>query len=288
VVPMATGQIFSGHVPMTYEGPARRVLALLDSSLGNHPAALAGLDEARAGARAHGHPLWVAQLSFDLGRALAEAGRPTEAEVAFEEALAGAEALGMPGLAVRSRARLNATPAVAPAPAAAALTLAREGDLWRVEVGARSVRVRHSRGMELLARLVERPGEELHVLALASDAGGALVEGEAGELLDAKARREYRTRLDELEAELAEAEEAHDLGRQARLQREREALEGELARAVGLGGRGRPAASATERARVNVQRRLKDAVARVAEADRELGAWLAGALHTGTYCCFRP
>jgi hypothetical protein len=140
----------------------------------------------------------------------------------------------------------------------------------------------------LLARLVERPGEELHVLALASDAGGALVEGDAGDLLDAQARREYRARLEELEAELAEAEAAHDLGHQARLGREREALERELSRAVGLGGRARPAASATERARVNVQRRLKDAVARVSEADRELGGWLGEALHTGTYCCFRP
>ncbi|HXU81017.1 MAG TPA: transcriptional regulator, partial [Polyangia bacterium] len=149
-------------------------------------------------------------------------------------------------------------------------------------------RVRHNRGMELLARLVERPGEELHVLALASDAGGALVEGDAGELLDAQARREYRTRLDEIDAELAEAEAAHDLGRQARLGRERDALEGELSRAVGLGGRGRPAASATERARVNVQRRLKDALARVGEADADLGARLGAALHTGTYCCFRP
>ena len=65
-------------------------------------------------------------------------------------------------------------------------------------------------------------------------------------------------------------------------------LEGELARAVGLGGRARPAASATERARVNTQRRLKDALARIAEADAELGARLTAAVHTGTYCCFRP
>src|SRR6185369_4790479 len=117
----------------------------------------------------------------------------------------------------RARARLDASAAApvarvarAAAPAAA-IALVREGDVWRVEAGSRSVRVRHSRGLELLARLVDRPGEELHVLTLASDAGGALVEGDAGELLDAQARREYRARLEELEGELAEAEEAHDL-----------------------------------------------------------------------------
>jgi hypothetical protein len=139
-----------------------------------------------------------------------------------------------------------------------------------------------------LARLCERRGEVGQVLALASDGGGALVEGDAGELLDAQARREYQNRLQEIVAELEEADQAHDLGRKARLGREREALEGELARAVGLGGRGRPAASATERARVNVQRRLKDALARIAEADPDLGGHLIGLVHTGTYCCFRP
>ena len=288
VAPLVGRQVVSGHVAMTYEGPWSRVLALLESGLGEHAAAVSRLREGLAAARANGHTGWVVQFSYDLGRALAAAGQAGEAAAAFQEALAGAEALGMPGLVTRTRARLHAAPApAAPAPGAA-VVLFREGDVWRVEGGARSVRVRHNRGLELLARLVERPGEELHVLALASDAGGALAEGDAGELLDPQARREYRARLDEIEAELAEAETAHDLGRQARLGREREALEGELSRAVGLGGRARPAASATERARVNVQRRLKDAVARVSEADRELGARLAAALHTGTYCCFRP
>ena len=46
------------------------------------------------------------------------------------------------------------------------------------------------------------------------------------------------------------------------------------------------AAGASERARVNVQRRLKDAIARIAEADPVLGAFLGKAVRTGTYCRF--
>jgi hypothetical protein len=57
---------------------------------------------------------------------------------------------------------------------------------------------------------------------------------------------------------------------------------------VGLGGRSRAAASATERARVNAQRRLKDAIARISDVDAALGARVGAAVHTGTYCCFRP
>jgi hypothetical protein len=55
------------------------VLALVESSLGEHAAAIAHLEECRASARARGHALWVAQLSYDLGRAFVEAGRAAEA-----------------------------------------------------------------------------------------------------------------------------------------------------------------------------------------------------------------
>jgi tetratricopeptide (TPR) repeat protein len=283
--------LVSGHVPVTYEGPILRTVALLEASLGDHPAAIAGFTEALAGASRRGHALWVAQLSYDLGRALAGAGRTAEAAPHLEAAAALAEALEMTGLGARARARLNtSTGALAPAPPtpAGATSLTREGVVWRLDVDGRSVRVRHSRGMELLARLVERAGEELHVLALASDAGATLVEGDAGDLLDAQARREYQVRLAEIDGELEQAERDHDLGRKTRLGRERDALETELGRAVGLGGRSRAAASATERARVNAQRRLKDAIARISEVDAALGARLGAAVHTGTYCCFRP
>jgi len=220
-------------------------------------------------------------------------GRTGEAAVAFGEALAAAERVGMPGLASRIRARLQGEPPAGatvaqPARATESPSLHREGELWRVQLGLRSVRVRHSRGLELLARLMERPGEEIHVLALASDGGGALVEGSPGEVLDAQARREYQRRLSQLERALDEAEADHDLGRRAQLAAEHEALRAELSRALGLGGRARQTTSATERARVNAQRRLKDAVTRITEADAVLGTRLEAGLHTGTYCSFRP
>ncbi len=91
-----------------------------------------------------------------------------------------------------------------------------------------------------------------------------------------------------LAAEVAEAEGHGDRGRLAKLERERDAIEEELARAVGLGGRARKAASATERARVNVQRRVKDAIGRIREADEELGRFFEKAVTTGVFCVFRP
>jgi hypothetical protein len=91
--------------------------------------------------------------------------------------------------------------------------------------------------------------------------------GDAGETLDLKARAAYRSRLREIDTELAEAERHNDLGRLDRLQREREALEAELSSAVGLGGRARRAASAAERARLNVTRAIKSAILRIDAID---------------------
>jgi hypothetical protein len=108
-------------------------------------------------------------------------------------------------------------------------------------------------------------------------------------MLDDRARAAYRRRLAEIDAALSEAAAARDGGGAAgaRLSREREAIARELARATGLGGRARVAGSATERARINVQRRLKDALGRIAEVEPELGRFLERAICTGTYCCFR-
>ena len=105
------------------------------------------------------------------------------------------------------------------------------------------VRVKDSRGMQLLARLVERPDEEIHVLVLASDEGGSMAETSAGDQLDERARREYKTRLADLEEDIVEAERNADRGRLEKLRREADALKSELARAVGLGGKSRQAGS---------------------------------------------
>jgi hypothetical protein len=109
-----------------------------------------------------------------------------------------------------------------------------------------------------------------------------------GPLLDDRARTEYRDRILDIERDLTDADADADLGRLERLRGEREALRSALSSAFGLDGKARPAGSAAERARVNVQRSIKAALAHIATLDEELGKYLAQAIRTGTYCCFRP
>lgn len=294
LLPFAGTDALGGHVSVSYDGPVDRLLGLLEGRLGKLDSAEIKLRAALQLAERRRFDAWVAQGRYDLGNLLREGGRGDEARSAWQAAAELAEKCEMVGLVARARTRLQGTvvghvPAsVRRAPLAGnELIMVREGDLYLLELGELSARIRATRGAELLARLVDAREQEIHVLALASDAAGATTESNAGDALDRIALRQYRVRLQDLKAQLSEAEERADRGRVEALEREQEAIRRELARAVGLGGKSRQSASTTERARVNVQRRLKDAIERVADVSPELGAWLARCVRTGTYCSFR-
>ena len=178
----------------------------------------------------------------------------------------------------------------APAPAKSALvTLVTDGDGWQLGYGARSLRLRDVKGLRYLAALVAKPGRDLHVVQLIAHAGGEPLDlGDAGEKLDARALADYRRRLTDLADALQDAEAQKDRGRADLVQAEIDRLEQELSAAVGLGGRVRRAASAVERMRQSVTKRLRDAIRRVAEKDAELGDHLERSVRTGLFCSYDP
>jgi hypothetical protein len=145
--------------------------------------------------------------------------------------------------------------------------------------------------MPMLARLVEQPGQELHVLDLASepaDEAAVADRGDAGEVLDAQARAEYQQRIVDLRAEIEDADRGADAFRADRARRELDMLVQQLSNAFGLGGRARRVGSAAERARITVQRRLREAIKKVGEHEPELGRHLDWAIRTGTFCAYEP
>jgi hypothetical protein len=167
------------------------------------------------------------------------------------------------------------------------LSLVRDGEIWSVGWDGQEIRLKHSRALEILAGLVEHPGREFHVLALGPpEAGEAVDLGDGGELLDDEARAAYRRRLGELDGEIEEARQWADLGRSDRLAAERAFLAEELARGTGLGGRPRRAGAAVERARVNVQKRLRGLIKKLGEVAPGLGRHLESEIKTGTYVSY--
>ena len=85
-----------------------------------------------------------------------------------------------------------------------------------------------------------------------------------------------------------DAAACNDPVRGERAQVEIDALIRELERAVGLGGRDRPTGSGAERARVNVVRSLKRAIAAIGVEAPDLGAHLDVSIRTGRYCAYQP
>ncbi|MGH2825889.1 MAG: transcriptional regulator [Actinomycetota bacterium] len=185
---------------------------------------------------------------------------------------------------------------------AADLSLRREGDYWSVVFEGRTVRLRDLKGIRYLARLLAQPGREFHVLDLvAAENPGAAPEesglaaelsrralGDAGEMLDARAKNAYRRRLAEIEDDIEQARALGDTERAAQAGAERDFLLRELSRAVGLGSRDRRAASPSERARVAVTRAIRHGIVRISGHHPELGKHLDGAIRTGTYCAYDP
>jgi hypothetical protein len=214
-------------------------------------------------------------LEERVGRALARVEAAGAAGIAATGADGGMFAATTPVAAVS----LSVAPASAP-------RLKRDGEAWVLQDGEREVRLKDSRGVQWLHELLERPGQEIHVLDLV--APGQQDRGDAGEHLDSEAIQQYRRRIADLSEEINEAEGFNDVGRSSALTEERDFLLRELSRAVGLGGRERRAGAAAERARVNVQRRLRDALSRIAAQAPELGRELERAITTGVFCRYSP
>jgi hypothetical protein len=268
----------------------------------------------------------LARTRYEYARMLIRRGQAADRMRALhllDRAATAARAIAMPRLGAEiAQLRESETgeePAAAPPPEPEAPAVAapapsgrdrfqREGEYWTVSFDGSVIRLKDSKGLRQIALLLAQPGRELHATDLEAMVGGPAEPtapgsghradrgelesrpdfGDAGELLDAEARAAYKARLDELQEELDEAEEFNDPIRAEKAGDERDFLVRELARAVGLGGRDRRAASHAERARLNATRAIRAAMANLAREHPSLGRHLAATIRTGRYCSYTP
>ena len=173
----------------------------------------------------------------------------------------------------------------------------RDGDVWTVRYAGRDLRLKDGKGPRYVATLLAAPERELHVLEFGAMAAppaspGALPGlsiGPPGGLLDDtadhRARREYRARLDDLRAELEEAERFADIGRAERLRVELDQLVAQLARRFGA----RPAhRGPAETARKAVTKVLRTQIGKLLDVHPALGRHLRDAVRMGTVCVYAP
>jgi tetratricopeptide (TPR) repeat protein len=263
--------------------PVAAVLGNLAAAFGEPERARAHFESALAMTTGSGAHVGRAWTLYWFGRAFS-------ATDLLDDAIREATRLGMPNLVARCRAIDARRTTTAPRPSpAVAWTIAEQSGTFVIEHAGKRVVLPPLRGMAMLARLAAQPHVEIHSLELVSGAAGADVDtGDAGELLDDKARNTYRKRVAELAVQIEDAKARGDVARAEAAEDEHDQLLKELSRAVGLGGKTRRAGAATERARVSAHRCLREAIKKIGDVDGVLGAHLTKAVRTGAFCAYRP
>lgn len=160
-----------------------------------------------------------------------------------------------------------------------------DGSTWTLMFDGLVVKLSDAKGLHDLAALLAQPAEERHCLELAGRPAELVGQHD---VLDERARREYRARIQELQREIDEADRDHDAARGARAREEMDALVEALSGALGLGGRSRALGSAAERARSAVTWRIRSAIKKIAAVHPSLGRHLENSVRTGTYCVYSP
>lgn len=293
--------VTSGMLGATIDGPGSWALGILSRCVGRNEDARDFYEHAILKARRTGGRPMTAWISCELAEMLLEGGRNedrTRAQDLVSSATGFADALAIPWIQVRAQslaAKLDTKKpdriASDPAGAGGHFRIERDGDSWAISHDSRRFHLKDMKGVRLIAQLVASPRREYHVLDLSSDGKASpnpIDGGDAGEVLDNEARRQYQARASSLRKELEEAESWNDAARAERLQEELRFLEQELRQALGLGGRARRAGSAAEKARINVQRRIRDAIRRIESHDPRLAKHLDQSIKTGMYCCYDP
>ncbi|MDG2306833.1 MAG: AAA family ATPase [Candidatus Binatia bacterium] len=308
LAPQAGGVVLAG-LAAVYYGGVQRYLGILASALGRSADAAGHLEAAVEFEEGMGAAPFVADAKVRLADALASSG-PSQDRDRAARVLAEGEgiareigALRIVELASEVAARATGAPVGGGASEdrpSRRIAFRRDGDGWAVGPADSPFRIRGSRGLDQLHRMLARPGDDLTAIELVQDAGPAAI-GEAAaheavtrqgesedDVLDERARAEYRAQLESLRGEIEEAEANNDTGRASELRGERERIAEVVAAATGLGGRSRRHASGTERARINVTRTVRDAIKRIRENDPALGDHLEKCVRTGRLCGYSP
>ncbi|MEE9269758.1 MAG: hypothetical protein V3V49_05795 [Candidatus Krumholzibacteria bacterium] len=182
----------------------------------------------------------------------------------------------------------------------------KDGDYWTLKYDGKKVRLKDIKGMNYISHLLLYPNQKFRALELTQlfskgtgvinakpsdfDADQPVVTGlgNAGPILDSKAKEEYRERLNTLQKEREDAEKDSDQARLSKINEEAELLISQLGGAYGLGGRGRKALDNEENVRKAVSKSIKEAIKRIGRSHPTLARHLSDHIHPGRTCSYNP
>ncbi len=260
-------------------GSAHRPLGLAAWTMGDLDSAVRHLEQAeKANLALENGPCHAMSLA-SLADALEAAGHDGFARRAVElraQAVREATRYGMAARVEEWGGRTGSLPI---------FTCNRQGRVWLVTVGARTASVPHNVGMEYLGELLAHPDTAIPAVDLASSY--SFPKGRRpDEILDGRAKAEYRERINDLRAEIDNATDCADFERASRAKAELDALIQALAQVTGLCGRTRLLGDDNEKARISVRKAIMRALTTIEEADPLVASELRARVVTGAQCVF--
>jgi hypothetical protein len=189
----------------------------------------------------------------------------------------------------------------------AGLVFTNRGGGWEICYRGESQIQPTSKGIAAIAILLQNPNKEFGAIALAQaiekngttnaslSAGEIAEEGltisetdDAGDVIDERAKREYRARLDDLEEQKQTATDSGDDDEAEKYQNEIEQIVAEWKLASGLRGQSRKFSGQSEKARTAITKVIDRAIIKLKKRNNALGAYLEMTIETGQRCVYHP
>ncbi|AKA36104.1 tetratricopeptide repeat protein [Flagellimonas lutaonensis] len=159
----------------------------------------------------------------------------------------------------------------------------KEEHTWKLAYLGKEAHLPHSKGMLDIAYLLKNAGEAIKAEVLL----GGQVRQTTVELTDKEALLNIKSRLEEIEALLADARD-EDMNETESLKREYDQLTEYISSVLDNKGRIRVKGSTSDKARSAVTQRIRSALRKIEQVHPELYQHLSSTIKTGNYCSYQP
>nr|WP_298789473.1 hypothetical protein [uncultured Allomuricauda sp.] len=159
-----------------------------------------------------------------------------------------------------------------------------KGELWELRYANESAVLKDSKGLQDIAKLLANPESEIHCTELM----GTVLDSDGTELADNKALGDYKSKIQQLQSDISDAEEMGHALKADELREEYDVLLEHLSQVTGLANKARKIGSSLEKARSAVTWRIRSAIKKIEKVHPKLSKHLSNSIKTGTYCSYTP
>lgn len=157
-------------------------------------------------------------------------------------------------------------------------------EVWTFAFKNKTVQLSETKGFHDISQLLSRPNENI----LCSELMGSGIFEVKNEVLDDEAKRQYQSRIIELQEEINEAEIHGNIESLNKLREEYDSLIDHLSKSLNFKGKSRKFQSSSDKARSAVTQRIRNSIKKIESIHPELGGHLFESIRTGTFCSYSP